>query len=101
MVGLPAEVSTVFRRVLVLALLAAPGPVLARPAQAPPKVDKVVAAPVPAPVCTRVRRKSFHPAEGWSVKTVSLACKTVTAAVSQPGGKSFTSLKKNRDRTSK
>jgi hypothetical protein len=39
-----------------------------------------------------VRRKAFRPTEGWSVKTVALACKTVTAAVRQPGNKSFTGL---------
>ncbi len=89
------------RYVLVLALLSAPGPALARPVQAPPKVVKVAAAPMPAPVCTHVRQKSFRQTEGWSVKTVSLACKAVTAAVSHPGGKSFTSLRSGASRGSR
>jgi len=85
------------RHILVLALLAAPGPALARPAKTPPKAAKVAAVPAPTPVCTHVRRKSFSRTEGWSVRTVSFACRTVTATVSHPGGKSFTSLKAHQD----
>lgn len=80
------------RLVLFLALLAVPGAVAARPAQTP-KGSTAVTAAAPAPVCERVRKKSFHQAEGWSVKTVSLACRTVTTVVGRPGGKSFTSLR--------
>lgn len=80
------------RLVLLLALLAVPGAVAARPAQAP-KVATAATKVAPAPVCERVRKKSFRQTEGWSVKTVSLACKTVTAVVSRPGGKSFTSMR--------
>ena len=79
------------RHALILALLATPGAALARPTSIAPK-PAIVAALAPAPVCTHVRRKTFRPAEGWSVKTVSLACKTVAAVVRQPGNKSFTSL---------
>ena len=81
-----------FRLVFLLAILAAPGPTVARPLQTSPKLTKVVAVPAPAPVCTHVRKKAFNRAEGWSVKTVSLACKTLTAAEGQSGNKSFTSL---------
>ncbi|WP_236960254.1 hypothetical protein [Methylobacterium durans] len=88
------------RLVLLLALLAMPGAVAARPAQAP-KVATAVTAAAPAPVCERVRKKSFQQAEGWSVKTVSLACKMVTAVVSRPGGKSFTSLREKASRKAK
>ncbi len=80
------------RSVLVLALLAAPGPVLAGPAKGPSKPSKVVAVSALAPLCTHVRKKSFHLPEGWSVKTVSLACKIVVSAAKRPGGKGFTSL---------
>jgi hypothetical protein len=89
-----------FRLLVFLALIAAPGPVLARPAKAPPKTKQVVVVPA-APVCTRVRRKAFNQAEGWSVKTVSLACKTVVAVASQPGSKNFTSLRTSKDVKSK
>ena len=89
-----------FRHILVFALLAGPGPVLARPTKTLPKVEKVAAIPA-VPQCTHVRKKSFRQAEGWSVKTVSLACKTVTAAASRPGNKSFTSLRSNKDNRSK
>ena len=85
-----------FRLLIFLALFAAPGPVLARPAKAPPKTKQVVVVPATAPVCTRVRRKAFHQAEGWSVKTVSLACKTVVAVANQPGSKNFTSLRTSK-----
>ncbi len=90
-----------FRLLVFLALIAAPGPVLARPAKAPPKAKQVVIVPAAAPVCTRVRRKAFHQAEGWSVKTVSLACKTVVAVTSQPGSKDFTSLRASKRAKSK
>ena len=80
------------RQVLILALLATPEAALARPTSTAPKPTPVVTASAPVPVCTHVRRKAFRPAEGWSVKTVSLTCKTVTAALRQPGTKSFTSL---------
>lgn len=80
------------RHALILALLLIPGAALARPVSTTPKPAVVVANSASAPVCTRVRRKAFRPAEGWSVRTVALACKTVTAAVRQPGNKSFTSL---------
>jgi hypothetical protein len=82
------------RHILILALLAAPEAALARPVSAAPKPAEAVA--VSAPVCTHVRRKAFRPVEGWSVKTVSLVCKTVTAALRQPGTKSFTSLESAR-----
>ena len=82
-----------FRLLIFLALLAAPGPALARPAKAPPKTKQVLVVPAPAPVCTRVRRKAFHQTEGWSVRTVSLTCKTVVAVASRPGSKSFSSLR--------
>ena len=90
-----------FRLLVFLALFAAPGLVLARPAKAPPKPKQVMVVPAAAPVCTRVRRKAFHQAEGWSVKTVSLACKTVVTATSRPGSKNFTSLRTFKDAKSK
>ncbi len=80
------------RHALILALLVTPGAALARPVSAASKPPEVVAVSAPAPMCTQVRRKAFRPAEGWSVKTVSLVCKTVTAALHQPGNKSFTGL---------
>ena len=90
-----------FRLLVFLALIAAPGTVLARPAKAPLKTKQVVVVPPAAPVCTRVRRKAFHQAEGWSVKTVSLACKTVVATASRPGSKNFISLRTSKDANSK
>jgi hypothetical protein len=80
------------RHALILALLATPEAALARPVKAVSKPALVVANSASAPVCTHVRRKAFRPVEGWSVKTVALACKTVMAAVRQPGNKSFTGL---------
>ena len=53
------------------------------------------------PHCTRVRKKSFHLAEGWSVKTASLVCKTVANVVSQTGNRGFTSLRAERNGKSK
>ena len=82
------------RFLLVLALLATPGAALARPMKAPSRAEKVAVIPA-TPQCTHVRRKSFHPAEGWSVKTASLVCKTVATVARQPGSKSFTSLRAN------
>ena len=80
------------RHALILALLATPEAALARPVSAAPKPATVVAGSAPAPVCTHVRKKAFRPVEGWSVKTVSLVCKTVTAVLRQPGTKTFTGL---------
>ena len=88
------------RFLLVVALLAAPGAALAHPVKAPSRAEKVAAAPA-TPQCTRVRRKAFHPAEGWSVKTAALVCKTVVTAAKQPGSKNFTSLRANRTGKSK
>jgi hypothetical protein len=88
------------RFLLVVALLAAPGAALARPMKAPARAEKVAVIPV-TPQCTHVRRKSFHPAEGWSVKTASLVCKTVAAAAKQPGSQGFTSLRTDKTGKSK
>ncbi|GJD94760.1 hypothetical protein [Methylobacterium iners] len=88
-------------RFLLIALLLASGTASARPAMAPTKSTKVAITPAPIPVCTPVRKKAFHPVEGWSVKTVTLACKTVAAAVRQPGNKSFTSLPSDKGRQPK
>jgi hypothetical protein len=82
------------RHTLIVALLVVPEATLARPVSAAPKPAAVVANP--APVCTHVRRKAFRPAEGWSVRTVALACRTVTAVVRQPGNKSFTGLEPSK-----
>jgi hypothetical protein len=82
------------RHALILALLVTPGAALARPMGTASKPAVVAAAP--APVCTHVRKKAFRPAEGWSVRTVALACKTVTAALHQPGARSFTSLRPSK-----
>lgn len=87
------------RHALILALLVTPEAVLARPTSTAPKPAVAVASP--APVCTHVRRKAFRPAEGWSVRTVALACKTVTAAVRQPGNKTFTGLEPAKGRKAK
>jgi hypothetical protein len=81
-----------FRHALILALMITPGAALARPVSSASKPVEGVAVSAPAPVCTHVRRKAFRPVEGWSVKTISLVCKTVTAALRQPGARSFTSL---------
>lgn len=84
------------RYAFIVALLVTPGIALARPTSAAFKPPDIVANSASSPVCTHLRRKAFRPAEGWSVKTVSVVCKTVTAALRQPGNKSFTSLQPNK-----
>ncbi|WP_163006292.1 hypothetical protein [Methylobacterium brachiatum] len=89
------------RHILIVALLATPGAALARPTSTAPKPADIVANSASAPVCTHLRRKAFRPAEGWSVKTVSLVCKTVTAVLRRPGNKSFTGLQPSKTGSSK
>jgi len=84
------------RYAFIVALLVAPGAALARPTSTASKPTDIVANSASAPVCTHLRRKAFRPAEGWSVKTVSLVCKTVTAALRQPGNKSFMGLESGK-----
>lgn len=84
------------RHALALALLAMPEAAFARPLNTETQPAKVVTNATSTPVCTHVRRKTFHPAEGWSVKTVSMACKSVTAALRQPGNQTFTSLETHK-----
>ncbi|MDN3570515.1 hypothetical protein [Methylobacterium longum] len=84
------------RHAVILALLATPQAALARPTSTASKPADIVVNSASVPVCTHVRKKAFRPAEGWSVKTVALACKTVTAVIRQPGNKIFTGLEPNK-----
>ena len=84
------------RHAIIVALLVTPGAALARPTSTASKPADIVANSASGPVCTHLRRKAFRPAEGWSVKTVSLVCKTVTTALRQPGNKSFVSMQPSK-----
>ena len=81
------------RYALIVAILSMPTAALARPANTVRASAVMGVSATPASVCTRVRRKAFHLPEGWSVKTVALACKTMTAAIHQSDNKIFTSLR--------
>ena len=81
------------RYALIVAILSVPTAALAGPANTVRASAVMEVSATPASLCTRVRRKAFHFPEGWSVKTVALACKTMTAAIHQSDNKIFTSLR--------
>ena len=81
------------RYALIVAILSMPTAALARPTNTVHASTQTAASSTSVPVCTHVRRKAFHYPEGWSVKTVALACKTVTATIKQSKGSTFTGLR--------
>jgi hypothetical protein len=78
-------------RPILIALLTLSAPTLVQAMPLLPQNEKAAVHPV-APQCTRHRRKFFVPAEGWLVKTVFVACKTIVAATNQTDKKSDVSL---------
>ncbi len=61
------------------------------------KIGKTVPEFSAAPSCMHLRRKAFHPVEGWSVRIVAIVCKTVTTALRRSGNRSFTSMGPNKN----
>ena len=95
------RVSALLRYALILALLGTPEAAFARPIITASKPVKLLTSSVSPPSCMHLRSKSFHPVEGWSVRTVAIVCKTVTAALRRSGNRSFTSMEPRKNTNTK
>ncbi|WP_456684452.1 hypothetical protein [Bradyrhizobium sp. P5_C11_2] len=91
------RVSALLRYGLILVLLATTEAAFARPIITASKSVKVPTSSASPPSCMHLRRKAFHLVEGWSVRTVAIVCKTVTAALRRSGNRSFTSMGPNKN----